>query len=344
MRLALLSVAVLTLLGCDSRAEPAAPVVLATASWQVETAPRSTTGVLARRNLDGQIDGMTRALREERLGPAGAAKLVDLLLTRAEFFGEMNDYGRALAIADDAVAASPATGAIIAARGRARARLHLWEEALADYERAEAAGIPAAMLAHERASALRASGHSAEARRALAAAPRNAIVIARAMIAQDAGDTSEAAALHRQALATLRGTSPFPVAWTYAQLGRIEEARGRMSRARAYYQAALERLPGYVVPLKRLARLEAADGQLEQATALLRAAEPTADPDVRVLLAELLTSQGKVAEAKPIAATALAELRALAKRHPQAFIHHLEAAASGNSREHTHGTIVHSHP
>src|SRR5256885_1815389 len=56
------------------------------------------------------------------------------------------------------------------------------------------------------------------------------------------GRAEEAKALFLRAPSDYRSVSAFPVAWLFLQEGRFWERAGEAARARAYYQAAYERL------------------------------------------------------------------------------------------------------
>ncbi|HST17247.1 MAG TPA: hypothetical protein VLK36_06235 [Gaiellaceae bacterium] len=66
-----------------------------------------------------------------------------------------------------------------------------------------------------------------------------------------------------------------PYAWTEAQLGKLELARGRLAVATVHLRGALRVFPGYVYALDALAQVDAARGDLRRATILERRAVET---------------------------------------------------------------------
>jgi len=275
-------------------------------SGAVAQAPITTSGAIARRNLDARIAGLERAGRR--------AALVDLLLARAEFFGSFADYDRALNSAEDGVELAPDDAAAYQLRGRVRSRLHRWDEALADFDRAEQLGDTAAALAPHRAAIMEARGRVAQARtqRALTTPSPTG----RAALARAAGNRVHAVEQYEDALRRHRGVSPFPVAWLYMQLGLLHEELGDDATARASYQAAVERLPGYHAATVHLAELEHRIGANGDAAARLRPLlEVSDDPEIAGHLAAW-TGDAE------LLARATAGFSDLEQRHQLAIAHH----------------------
>jgi hypothetical protein len=285
---------------------PAAAVEAAVApgASAVAAAPRTTSGELAARNLTAQIDGLERAGRR--------AALAEALLVRAEMLGKPGDYDRALAAADAAVADAPADADGRRARAVVLSHLHRFDEALAECDTAERLGAPASRLAPVRA-AVALAREDVEAARAWGATT--------AALAAAAGDDDAAIAGFLEALRAPRDTSPFPAAWTYFQVGMLEQRGGRLARARDYHRAAVERLPGYAAAAVHLAEVEAATGDAAQAVARMQVLLPASDdPDVPATLARLLGPDDP--QAARLRERARAGYAALEAKHPLAFADH----------------------
>jgi tetratricopeptide (TPR) repeat protein len=95
------------------------------------------------------------------------------------------------------------------------------------------------------------------------------------------------------------GGQPEPTAWTHTELGKLAFAQGQVERAGSHFRAALGAFPGYAFALDGLARVEAAEGHLERATALARrATEQTPLPQFVATLGDLHLANGRPREAR----------------------------------------------
>src|SRR6185312_15336285 len=94
------------------------------------------------------------------------------------------------------------------------------------------------------------------------------------------------------------GGVPEPTAWAHVELAKLALGGGRVSVAEEHVRAALAVFPGYVLALEQLARVRAARGNLEAATAAARRAVSSVPlPQFVALLGDLLEREGKTAEA-----------------------------------------------
>ena len=94
------------------------------------------------------------------------------------------------------------------------------------------------------------------------------------------------------------GGVPEPTAWAHVELAKLALGDGRVSVAEEHVRAALAVFPGYVLALEQLARVQAARGNLEAATAAARRAVSSVPlPQFVALLGDLLEREGKTAEA-----------------------------------------------
>lgn len=291
----------------------------------VELPFRTTDGAIALGNLDAQIAGMER--RGARLTPRARAQLADMLSARAQYSGSVADRERALAIAEELVAAQPADPLLRLGRARARAGLHRFSEALADVEAAATLGAPDAAVAAARAGTLQSLGRYDEAlalRQAAAAATPNADTLgALAALRAERGEVDVAAATFALAREAYRDVSPFTVAWLLFDEGLMWMHHEDPARARELFAEAHRRLPGYGAATCHLAEVEAELGNVAAAVALL---EPLAarseDPDPAAQLARILTANGDDAGARRWREQAQRRYDHLLARHPDAFADH----------------------
>jgi tetratricopeptide (TPR) repeat protein len=107
------------------------------------------------------------------------------------------------------------------------------------------------------------------------------------------GNQAGAVEAMRMALDAAIG-QPEPEAWTRVQLGKLFWNRGRVAAAAIQYRAALRVLPGYVYALDALAQVEGARGRLARAIALeQRAVDATPLPQFVASLGDLYAVAGK---------------------------------------------------
>jgi tetratricopeptide (TPR) repeat protein len=112
------------------------------------------------------------------------------------------------------------------------------------------------------------------------------------------GDRAGAVVAMRLALDAAAG-QPEPTAFAHVELAKLELGLGEVSLARRHALAGLRALPGYPSARLELARIEAADGNLDRALAQARRASEAVPTSQAVsLLAELLDRAGHRAEAR----------------------------------------------
>jgi tetratricopeptide (TPR) repeat protein len=326
--------------------------------------PPTTDGAIALSNLQAQIAAEERLARYGPLTVSQRAAIVELLIMRGQFLGRIADYERAEALAEQLVGDAPTDGGAFLARARARATLHRFAAALADLDEAERLGVNSDRCAAVRATIFQASGRYDEAlvirQHLTQARPDIRSLGAEAAVRAERGEIKEAERLFVQARQQYRDVSPFPVVWLYFQQGLMWMWEEHLERARAAFEAACARLPGYAAAQGHLAMVEVAlarreraiavfqrwmqEGDLEQAharsqvphtgeeaalgryqraIALLRQqAHSSDDPEYASQLARLLKEAGQLDEALHWRDLAAARYDELMVRHPEAFADH----------------------
>lgn len=287
----------------------------------------TTSGAIALVNLQAQINGLESRAAMERLGVTQRVELIELITLRGHVLGCITDYERAVALAEQLVRDTPASGSAFLARARTRATFHRFAEALADLDAAAQLGLARAALEAERATIFQALGRYDEAlalrRDAAAHRPDFSTLSALAGLQAERGEVAEAERLFSEGRRRYQGVSPFPVALLDFQRGLRWLEQGDLYAARARFEAAQARLPAYVPARGHLAEVEAALGQREAAISRLRPlAVSSDDPDYAAQLAGLLSEAGEVLEAGCWRARAAAHYDELVARHPAAFADH----------------------
>jgi len=258
---------------------------------------------------------------------AEQALLVDLLILRGDVLGRIADYEQAAGLAELLVCAAPDDGAAWLARARTRATFHRFAHALADLDAAGRCGADQATLDAERAAILQAVGCYTEAlvQRRIAAAcrPDFATLGALAVLEAERGEVAQAERLFTDARRRYRGVSPFPVASLDFRRGLMWLGQRDFHTARAWFDAAVQRVPAYAPALGHRAEVDAALGARDAAINLLRPlAASSDDPEYAASLASVLSDAGQPVEAEQWRMSAAARYDELMLRYPEAFFDH----------------------
>jgi tetratricopeptide (TPR) repeat protein len=269
------------------------------------------------RELDERV-----ALAARDTTTAGLAARIALALERAAVTGDLDDLQLALTLSDRQLAELPDQTETWLVRAQALGRVHRFAEAKAALAkvRAREANLGDS-LDPMIATLAEATGDLATARpiREQQARdwPRAENLV---MLAGDqalAGDLDGALATMTRAHQALKFSTAIPLAWMLFQWGRLHEQRGESAAARAFYQEALARLPGYLEPRAHLAQLLIAAGDRDAAAALL---DPAHDrhPELLGLAATLAATADRPARL----ATAKAAWERYLAALPEAFADH----------------------
>jgi tetratricopeptide (TPR) repeat protein len=255
------------------------------------------------------------------------ALLVDLLILRGEVLGRIADYERAAELARVLVRDAPDDGAAWLARARTLATFHCFPEALADLDAAGRCGADRAALDAEWAAILQAVGCYTDARvlrrDAAERRPDFATLGALAVLEAEHGKVTEAERLFAEARRRYRGVSPFPVAGLDFRRGLMWLGERDLPAARAWFDAAVGRVPAYAPALGHLAEVDAALGAWDTAIDHLRPlAMSSDDPEYAASLAHMLSDAGHAQQAEHWRMSAAARYKELVVRHPEAFGSH----------------------
>ena len=286
-----------------------------------------THGAIAMRNLEAQIDGLEpgtslhHALIEERV------RLIDLLALRGSILGTIADYERAQELANQLVRDAPSDASAFLTRARTRSLFHLFADALDDLDVADRLGGDAQIVDIERAAVLQGLGRYAEAfairEEAAQRSPSFESLGALSTLCAESGDIERAMHLHRESLRWYRGVSPLPLAILDFQLGVMWMHNGELDRARDHLSAACCYVPAYAPAQGHLAEVEAEQGNIETAIALLRPlALSSDDPDYAAQLARILVVAGGAEDSRYWRQRAAARYGELEASHPEAFADH----------------------
>jgi len=292
-----------------------------------ESGPVTTAGVIAVANLEARIDGQVSRATGGRLTVGERVELVELIALRGHVLGRIADAERAAAMADELVRQAPGDARCYFARARMRGAFHRFAPALTDLDTAAALGGEGGDLVAERAAIHQALGRYDEAlairRPAVDGEGDFGAAAALTGIYGERGEMDEAERWFAVATRRYRGTSPFPPATLEFQHGRSWMERDDLPRARAWFDAAVRRLPAYVPAQGHLAEVDASLGETAAAIDRLRPlAIASDDPDYATQLARILGDAGQTEEARTWREEAEARYDDLLARHQDAFADH----------------------
>lgn len=332
-------------MSCGAPSSTGVPVSAPPSSSAAPTAPgpaerRTTDAALAVRNLDAQIQGLTRLVDQHPNDASAQEKLIRLLLDHGATLGRMADLEEALTGAEALVKAQPDRPDAYRARASARAALHRFQDALADLDKAQALGAKPAELDVARAGVLEGLGRLDDAlplrHRAREARATIMTLGAEAALLGEMGRYDEAEQGFARALAIYRDVSPFPVAWVAMKRGLMWERAGELDRARQHLAEAHARLPLYAHAAAHLAALEPPS----RAVAILEPVSRSSDDPQ--ILAQLGEAQRLAGAGDGAALIELAKRRFedLEQRHPLAIADHAASFWLGPGRDPARGVAL----
>ena len=322
---AALAVAGLLATACKGKGSSAKTDPSASAAPEATLHPLTSTtdGDIAVGNLDAVIGGQEQRIKAMPWDPALRAGLVEVLLTRGQFFGNIADYERASELAEALVRDEPKRPDSWMARASTNATWHKFPQALADLDAAEKAGAMPAAVRSARSSILAATGKLDEAWQLApndgSLAGRSIALATRGLLEGELGRLPDAEGDLQAARLRYGDVSPLPLAWMDALQAALYEKNGERAKARAHYTRANRILPLYARAASHLAAYETA----ARAVAIL---EPVAkrcdDPEVHAALGDALRRTGKAAESQAELAKARERYEALLVSHREAFADH----------------------
>jgi tetratricopeptide (TPR) repeat protein len=291
---------------------------------------KTTSGALAISNLEAQIAGQESAAREGRLSLSARVGWIEAIAERGHVLGRIAEVAWASGLAEALRREQPDDPDARMAAARAKARFHLFADALAELDEAARKGADPTALAAERAAILQAVGEYVAALPLLRAAVERradfASIGALAVFHAERGEMALAEPYFNESRAAYRGVSPIPLARLEFQRGHMGMAGGDLERARASFGEAVRLLPAYAPAQGHLAEVEAALGDVESALArLLPLTRSSDDPDYPAALAHILAKAGRAGEAARWRSFAAARYEDLIARHPDAFADHAAA-------------------
>jgi tetratricopeptide (TPR) repeat protein len=278
-----------------------------TAGSETQEPERTTLAELPARvragaSTDDVIARQQAAVRAAPKRADGYTTLAAAYLQKARETGDASLYPRAEAAVARALALAPDSAPALTERGALRLALHDFRGALRDGRRAHELAPEVVRPFGVIADASIELGRYDEAARALQRMmdlkPDLAGYARVSYFRELHGDLGGAVRAMRLAVSAGGGV-PENTAYVETLLGNLEFARGGMAAARRAYRSALAHFPDYVPAQAGLARLDAADGDLDGAIRSLRAIVGRLPlPEYVVALGEAELAAGRAARAE----------------------------------------------
>ena len=259
---------------------------------------RTTAGSIYIQNLSGTIESLKQE-GAEKPGSPRAGILAGSLYHRFQILGRMSDGQQALALLDR-IPDDTIDSGTRRQRAGLRTGFHRFDEAVADLKAAGLKGQPLDPNDRLFRGIALARGDYASIRDdfAKAAEPSEKFdeLVLRGNLAALSGDLNVASLQFYRAQSVYSDSSPFQLAWLFAQQGIALKRFGDCARARVFLDAAIERLPGYALALDHLGECLVWNGQLDAARPIYaQLIEQTGNPEYLGAMAFLEKEAGNAA-------------------------------------------------
>lgn len=292
--------------------------------------PSATDGEISVINHESLLDRNWRVFRRrpDQFGTAEA--IVEEESRSVQFLGDTSAMDRLVALSLELIVSEPSAPTTYLIAAEVASIRHHFVEARRHVVEATSLGALENDLARLKLTLDQAMGENLaavlEVRRANAEATGDIrdLVPLGALLA-DLGEFEEADRTYVHAIRGFRDLSPFPVAWTCFQLGKLwgeQIPEPDRSYAATWYQKAIEYLPAYTRARVHLAEIYLEQRELEHAQALLEPYHANGDPELKWRLAEVLAAQGRRTDAEQQLRSAHERFEALLEKHQLAFADH----------------------
>jgi tetratricopeptide (TPR) repeat protein len=298
----------------------------------------TTDGDIAVTNLQSARRRSWSRFYQDPMREGIAETVVEHEQLSAQFAGDLTALDRLEFLAKQLSQTDAASARTALIQAQVASMMHRFAEARQHLERAEIRGAPQADVSRVRLSIDQACGTNLDKvlrERRQTARKSGGIEdqVALGGLLADLREFGDADRIYKQALRNYSDVSPFPVAWVCFQLGVLWGElvpEPQVTCAAEWYEKALERLPSYTKARVHLAEIYLSCGRADDAESVLMPALSSGDPEVRWRLADVMTVQGKDADAQMQAARSGFET--VLERHPLAFADHGAEfyAGSGN--------------
>jgi hypothetical protein len=298
--------------------------------------PRATSGVIAVINLASARERSWERFWHAPERPGIAEYLLEQEHLTVQFLGDLDGLDRGDLLAGHLAYFDPDSPRTHLIRAKVAAMAHCFADARASIAQAKARGAPPDATERQVLSIDQACGTALDrvlaARRRIAASGKLDDLVPLGALLADLREFDAADGVYHDALRGYNDVSPFALALVCFQIGVLwgELVPERhAARAAAWYQRAIDYLPGYVKARVHLAELHLGAGRPEGAMAVLTPVRPSNDPEVDWRLADVADALDDPAAAAHREAARAGFERLLAK-HQLAFTDHAAEFYAGS--------------
>jgi tetratricopeptide (TPR) repeat protein len=289
--------------------------------------------------LDDQREAALKLRDGSPKSPLAIHTYASHILDHAKMMGDLEGIDEGSRVAAEGLALAPEDLNLRLLRAQAHFSLHRWALAKADLEvvRQQRPTHPA--LSAMEAEFLWNQGDVEGARSLIEEeaqrSPSWESLARLANLKMALGDVEGADQEFARAETLYKNTAPIPLAWLYVQRGLLRLHSGRFEDAKLFYEAAVERAPGYPMAVEHLAEIEHLLGNKERAVTLyLQVIKDTDNPEFHDALAGVYDELGRADEAKASRDRARERNLALIKKFPAAMAGHGADFFLGEGEDH----------
>ncbi len=304
----------------------------------------ATDGAIAVANLQGARRRSWRRFAATPLAAGCAERVVDEEQATLQFLGDVDALDRLASLEAELQRVDPSSARTALVCAQVASAAHRFADARRYLAAARHAGAaPDALLrvalALDQACGTRLDDVLAERRRLAEASGNLADLVPLGALLADLHEFAAADTTYRQALESYDDVSPFAPAWAAFQLGMLWGEcvpAPDLAQAAAWYDLALDYIPGYVKARVHRAEIHLRANEAAAAAKLLEPAIASGDPEVRWRLGDALAAQGLYVAAGAALAAARAGYAELLARHRLAFADHaaeFHAGSGGDLRQ-----------
>ncbi len=280
--------------------------------------------------LDNELKGRTKLASKSPSSRLHVESIAGLLMQRARLTGSYEDYANAEASIAKAFTLKPASSTYML-RAKLHYTLHRLPEARADFAEAKGEIRPtpaatASLQAFEGNLALQAGDAKTAEKHftaSLEAKRGTSNLSSFAVYHWKTGDFETAEALFREALKVYHGKPMEPRAWIHLNLGLLDLDRGRYDDALTHYREAESFLKGYWLIDEHIAEILTLQGKVDEAKALyLDIIERTSNPEFMDAMAGIAFEAGDEAKGKEWVGKARKRYEEQMAKYPEAAYGH----------------------
>jgi hypothetical protein len=292
--------------------------------------PIATNGQIAILNHEGVLERCWHVIQEQPDRRGSLEQLVDEENKRIQFLGDAEALDRLSFLSKELIIGKPKTPEAYIAAAQSSSALHLFDDSRQFLRIADDLGGDAQLIDRISLSIDQATWEGLD--KVLDKRYENAAqskdlsdLVPLGALQAEVGLFQEANVTYINALKAYKDLSPFPLAWTCFQLGKLwgeQIQTPDLEIAAEWYRRAIEYLPPYVHARVHLSEILMEWNQLDQAIEVLEPIAAIGDPEINWRKGQILEKQNRQDESRLCFSEADSLYRDLINRHKAAFADH----------------------